>query len=457
MCSLSIRLPPNVVEENLCVRCGFCLDICPIYLINHDENSFPAIAEADFKKCTECGLCMEACPAEIDFPKLSNELFKQVPDPLDVVGVVRKAYVGYSLNPEIRSQGSSGGVVTGMLLYMLRKGLIEQALVCGIHKDRPLQPNPVIARTEKEIVESAQSKYTIVPQMRYLKEFLESQKTTAVVGLPCHMHSYRKLASRRVKIAEYVPVVIGLACHSTLEIEATQKLLEIAGVRAEEVKKLEYRYGNSWPGGIHATLRNGEVRSLHSMNHKSAYNRLLLFYTPKRCLTCIDFSAELSDLTVMDPWIRDKKGQYPYQGKYSLILVRNRKAQELLDQAVSDRSLFLEEISLSMLPDIFRPMVKKKKTGASIRIENLKKKGKAYPNYNVCFPKPALGERIKEKLESLMRVCSKWKWSRDLGMRLAFSSLGNHLMKAKTAYNKNKFALKYRLGRLKNRKLLSSK
>lgn len=445
MYSLSIRLPPDVVEENLCVRCGFCLDICPIHIINHDENSFPVIAEADFNQCTECGLCMEACPAEVDLPKLSNELFKQVPETRDAVGVVRKVYVGYSLNPEIRSQGSSGGVVTGLLLYMLREGLIDQALVCGIHKDRPLQPDPMIAHTEKEIMESAQSKYTIVPQMRHLKELLKSQKKTAVVGLPCHIHSYRKLAFWRRKISEYVPVVIGLACHSTLEIEATQKLLEIAGIRAEKVKKLEYRYGNSWPGGIHVTLRNGEVRSLHSMNHKAAFNRLLLFYTPKRCLTCIDFSAELSDLTVMDPWIRDEKGQYPYKGKYSLILVRNRKAQELLDQAVSDRSLFLEEISLSMLPGIFRPMVKKKKIDASIRIENLKQKGKAYPNYNVRFPKPILEERIKEKLDSLTRVCSKWKWTRDMGMRLAFSSIGNYLIKAKTAYKKCKFALKYRL------------
>jgi coenzyme F420 hydrogenase subunit beta len=396
---------------------------------------------------------MEACPAEVDLPTLSKELFKQIPKPLDAVGVVRKAYVGYSLNPEIRSQGSSGGVVTGLLLYMLRKRLIDQALVCGKHKDRPLQPNPIIAHTEKEIMESAQSKYTIVPQMRHLKELLESKKKTAVVGLPCHIHSFRKLASRQREIAKYVPVVIGLACHSTLEIEATQKLLEIAGIKEEEVIKFEYRYGNSWPGSIHVTLRNGEIRSFFPMNHQAAFNRLLLFYTPKRCLTCIDFSAELSDLTVLDPWIRDEKGQYPYKGKYSLILVRDSKAQELLGQAVSDRNLFLEEISLSTLTSIFSPMVKKKKIGASIRIENLKKRGKAYPNYNVRFPKPTLEEKIREKLDSLTRVCSKWEWSRDLGMRLAFSSLGNHLVKAKTAYKKCKFSLKYRLRRLQNRKL----
>ena len=442
MCRSTIKLPTDIVEQNLCTRCGFCLDICPFKLIDHDDNFFPTINEADLHRCTQCDLCMRGCPADVDFPKLSKELFGQITEPLDAVGVIQKVYVGYSLDPEIRSQGSSGGVVTELLLHMLRTGLIDQALVCGMQKDRPWKPNPMLAQTEEEIIDSAQSKYTIVPQMRCIKQIIKSRKKTAIVGLPCQIHAYRKFESWHRKISESVQLVIGLACNSTLEIEASRKLMEIAGIKLREVKKVEYRGGRAWPGGIHVKLANGEVKSLHNGDIKDAFNYLSLFYKPERCLTCIDFSAELSDLTLMDPWIRDEKGRHPYKDGYSLIIVRNDKARKVLEQAVLDGSLFLKEVPRHMLASQFDPMVKSKKIGVAIRIERLKKKGKAYPNYNIDFPGPNLRDRVDEKLDSAKRMLGKWKWTRDIGMRLAFSQFGNYLMEARNAYKKRKFALR---------------
>jgi coenzyme F420 hydrogenase subunit beta len=385
---------------------------------------------------------MTGCPADVNFPKLSKELFGQVPEPLDVIGVFRKVYVGYSLDPKIRSRGSSGGVVTELLLYMLRKGLIDQALVCGMAKDRPWEPNPVLAETEKEIINSAQSKYTIVPQMRRIKQIMNSRKKVAMVGIPCHIHAYRKFESWQGNITENLQLVIGLGCISTLEIGATRKLLQISGIKLEELKKLEYRRGKAWPGAICATLRNGEVRSLHSGNIKDAYKRLVPFYTPERCLKCIDFSAELSDLTVMDAWFQDNKGEYTYTDGFSLIIVRNNKAQRILEQAVADGSLFIKDIPIAMLLSHFNSVVKYKKTGSSIRIEKLRKKGYAYPNYNLKFPKPKLRDKLDEKINSTQRILAKSEWTRHMGMRLAFSQFGNNLTEFWNAYKKRTFALK---------------
>ena len=327
---------------------------------------------------------------------------------------------------------------------MHRKNIIDQALVCGMRKDRPWQPNPILAQTEKEIIESAQSKYTIVPQMRRINQMMNAKERTAIVGLPCQIHAYRKFESWHKKISGNVPLVIGLTCNSTLEIEASQKLLEIRNIKLKDIYRLEYRGGEAWPGGIHVELTTGEVKSLHDMDIKSAFNRLGLFYTPKRCLTCIDYTAELSDLSVMDPWIRNEKGEHPYQGGYSLIIARNDKALKLLSQAVSDGSLFLEEISKSILPSQFNSLVKKKKIGSSIRIEKLKKNGKTYPVYNIQFPKPTLGDKTREKLDALKRVPGKWSWTRDVGMRFVFSRFGGYLMRLKGTYNKKMSSLKFR-------------
>jgi len=431
---VGMRFPWDVAKEDLCVRCGFCFDICPSNLIVSSEKSFPTITDQMLELCTDCGICMKGCPADVDYPGLSQSLFGKVCKPLDAVGVAKKVCVGYALDPEIRSKGSSGGVVTQLLVYMLEKGIIDQALVCGMHEDRPWEPNPILAWTEKEIVDSAQSKYTIVPQMRKIKQIMNSGKRTAIVGVPCQINAYRKFTSWHDNISQSVPIVISLACNSTLEIEASLKLLEIARIRFGEIRKLEYRYGKSWPGGIHVTLRNGKIKSLHGMDIKAAFNRLTLFYTPSRCLTCIDFAGELSDLSVMDPWIKDVKGHYLYPEGYSLIIVRNHDTQKILDRAVSDGYFFLEEISKSMLKSMFRQMVKKKKIGASIRIEKLKRKGKAYPHYNIEFPRPSLGDRVNEKLDSLKRLPGKWTWAREIGMRVAFSRFGDLIMKVKRIF-----------------------
>ena len=46
-----------VVDEEECVNCGICANVCPEEAIVVDE-----IAVIDPKRCTGCGLCVEECP-----------------------------------------------------------------------------------------------------------------------------------------------------------------------------------------------------------------------------------------------------------------------------------------------------------------------------------------------------------------------------------------------------------
>jgi len=86
-----ILADPAMREMLLCVRCGACLNVCPVYrtigghaygwvypgpmgavltpLLRPCRESF-ALAHA----CTGCGACREVCPAGIDHPRLLMEL-----------------------------------------------------------------------------------------------------------------------------------------------------------------------------------------------------------------------------------------------------------------------------------------------------------------------------------------------------------------------------------------------
>ena len=47
------------IEQQLCMHCGLCYDICPYDAINKNDCKF----EVDEDKCKYCGACKNACPA----------------------------------------------------------------------------------------------------------------------------------------------------------------------------------------------------------------------------------------------------------------------------------------------------------------------------------------------------------------------------------------------------------
>jgi len=377
------------------------------------------------------------------------EQFGRIPNPHDVMGIVKNVYVGYSTNPDIRHMGSSGGLVTELLLFLLRKGFIEQALVCGMNEKKPLEPKIYLARTEEDIIASAQSKYVIAPQMRLLGEIMRSKAKTAIVGLPCHIHAFRKMESWRKKRIENVKLIIGLACNRTLEIDAVPELLELEKIKQSTIKRFKYRSGNTWPGGVCVILNDGKKKIL-AQNVKDAFNYLKTLYTPKRCLSCIDFSAEFSDISVMDPWIRDEAGNYLYAQHYSMAFARNNRAESILHQAVEAGSLHLENILQKMQINKaemiersqFKYSLKLKKRIVPARINRYKRLGRAYPQYNVDFPSPSLKDQLLDRLGFISRVPGKWKWSRNMYLRVAFSNFGTWLMEFRNHYKKKKVTLR---------------
>ena len=57
-------------QEEPCVRCGKCVDVCPMYLIPQQAAEKGLLAD----ECNECGLCSYYCPSRIDLvQKISKQ------------------------------------------------------------------------------------------------------------------------------------------------------------------------------------------------------------------------------------------------------------------------------------------------------------------------------------------------------------------------------------------------
>jgi electron transport complex protein RnfC len=58
-------------EETPCIRCGRCVDVCPVFIVPADLARFAKagdvgrLTEYDVMNCCECGCCAYVCPARI--------------------------------------------------------------------------------------------------------------------------------------------------------------------------------------------------------------------------------------------------------------------------------------------------------------------------------------------------------------------------------------------------------
>ena len=127
-----------------------------------------------------------------------------------------------------------------------------------MNKDKPLEPEPFIAKTKEEIIEAAQSKYCPVPANVAVKQIIDSNPNEkfAVVGLPCHINGIRKAQQINKKLKNNIVFCLGILCNHTPNFLATHLFLQRYNVKKEDIIKIDYR-GNGWPG-FHA-YRNHKI------------------------------------------------------------------------------------------------------------------------------------------------------------------------------------------------------
>ena len=371
----------QVVKDNLCTGCGTCVALCPNEAIKLTINEKRGIyvPELNEEKCNNCGICYEVCPGhEVDFKGLNLEIFGKEPENV-LIGNYLNCYVGYSTDHDIRYNSASGGLITQLLIFALEEGIINGALVTRMKKDKPLEPEPFIARTKDEIIEASKSKYCPVPANIALKEILESKegKKFAVVGLPCHIHGIRKAEQINKKLKEKIVLHLGIVCNHTPTFLATEFLLKKMRIKKEDVTKLDYR-GEGWPGGMKITTKEGN--KIFVPHFSSGYWGIVFnsFFFPTRCTLCSDKICELSDVSFADAWMpelmkNDNVGT-------SLTISRNKISEEFLNKAALKGKIELKKVSEKVALQSQSLHAVKKRLKARIRI--LRMFGKKIPIYH---------------------------------------------------------------------------
>ncbi|MCD4818763.1 MAG: hypothetical protein K8S23_08730 [Candidatus Cloacimonetes bacterium] len=197
------NLIEEVINKDLCKRCGGCVSFCSangISALEIGPDGIPRYADKD--KCLQGGICYLICPKTI-------ELEDEVKDKYNwryPMGDWKDIFSARSTDDEVRDVATDGGVVSSLLIFMLENNIVDGAIVSkrvGAHGRKP-----VIARTRAEVIDAAGSIFSeaqhldelgdtyasCFPVIKVIKESAsEELKKLVLVGTPCQIKSIRKM------------------------------------------------------------------------------------------------------------------------------------------------------------------------------------------------------------------------------------------------------------------------
>lgn len=291
----------DVQKYGLCSQCGTCAGLCPKENISvrRNEDGMYLFRIEDASKCGNCsGICKRVCPGyEVDFHALNQKQFGRLPGPAeDWIGHCISAYLAHSLDEEVLSVASAGGIVTQLSVYLLESGTVDGILSVRVGGATGMVPELYVARTREEVLKAAQSKYFPIPKNELLRQVLRTEEKYALVAVPCQVQGLLKGQEIYSSLKVRIPLIIGLFCGRCASYRSARFIMEKAGYADKEVEVLTHRHGT--PSRYHLRLRDG--REIDIPQYEIIGFGGLLFLDSYRCLLCPDRLNELSDISVGD-------------------------------------------------------------------------------------------------------------------------------------------------------------
>ena len=336
----------DVVNHQLCTGCGICAGVEPERFEMHDVYSIgrrPRYVE-DAKPTT--GEALKCCPGvslvhtyDPNDPELDKSLETGW-------GPVYEVWEAYAADPEVRFNGSSGGAITALSLHAMEALGYGGVSHIGMKKDEPYLNESKISSTKNAVLENCGSRYSPASPCESLPTIIASDKKMVFVGKPCDSAAMRFLTNLKPELNDKVGINIGFFCAGTPSTEGNIDLLKREGIEDKgALEHLRYR-GKGWPGLWTAVAKKaGEI-----ITRQVKYIETWVFLAPYRqwrCFICPDHCGEFADVSVGDPWYRERGEN---EKGYSLIVIRNKKGKEFVKGAVEAGYIELVKEDKSYLP-----------------------------------------------------------------------------------------------------------
>ncbi|MDR1508782.1 MAG: Coenzyme F420 hydrogenase/dehydrogenase, beta subunit C-terminal domain [Synergistaceae bacterium] len=303
------------VDEELCIRCKKCVNVCAFSVSNIftrrlEENQYSHIDGMRYS--AECGFYLDSC-------------------------------VGFS--EKYTQSSASGGLATWFLEAALQSGEVD-AVVCAGSCENPdrLFDYRIITDPE-ELRRCSGSVYYPVEISGVLREIRASAEKVAVIALPCVITSIRNACKHDSKLKQNIKICAGLVCGYLAGKRMTHLVALFHGYSPEQIRAVRFRkkVDAGVNGNVQIIYTDGQQR-IDDWNDPDSMLSLTFPYkifTQFSCDCCDDIFARNADIVFMDTCGLPGYADLTFiQGLMSAVLVRSETAEKILRGSERDLRLF---------------------------------------------------------------------------------------------------------------------
>ena len=351
----------NIGSQSRCCQCGMCESVCKITPLKLTEGSnnqdyFPVSINEDACMVCKSKRCIDVCPVVGEEEELNEWLGPSVHTPVNNdFGQVKRIVIGSAKNKEIGETGSSGGVVTGLLQYLLETKQIDGAIVVTRTSDS-LGGEFVVITDPKELINSCSSKYAPVHFGRIFNKVAKEyrNKKLAIVARPCQLRALEKAEKVSPHLKQVITLKISIFCAWLISRKGVEFLGSLSDVDTNNnLKSIDFRKG-VWPGNITFNTDKGSRElPMGEDGHTNGtyYYPAVAPFIPDDCRSCFDVTGKLADISCGDPWNlnlgpKNKKG-------YTMSILRTERAEKIFDSdqfrdyVETDQELTMDQLDQS--------------------------------------------------------------------------------------------------------------
>ena len=284
----------HVVTSGACIGCGLCAGVSDaVDMVRTDEGrERPKVTGPLGDKASDIAA---ACPG-LRVEGLAAEETDARFDP--IWGHIDDAFIGWAGDPQIRHQGSTGGVLSALAKHLLDTREVDFILDVAPDPSAPARTRHRISETWSDAGGSRYGPAAPLAGLAEAKKRAESGQRFAFIGKPCDVSAIRILARRQPWLETALAYRLTLICGGASEFSKTANLLAGWNVAEADLESLRYR-GNGNPGPTRAVLKSGEA---YQTSYQALWEDEGTWAIQHRCKICPDAIGMAGDVVSFDVW-----------------------------------------------------------------------------------------------------------------------------------------------------------
>ena len=366
-----------IVEQGLCIGCGLCQSVAGAdkIRVTKTQSGFEqpiVVGELDDETVDRI---YDVCP---------GTRIEGLPESLtadahrdNVWGPWRRMVRAWATDEEQRFEGSTGGVLTALGIYLLESKRVEFILQVKTSSFEPSFGEATLSFTSADVIEAAGSRYGPSAPLVNIDEVLDRNQPFAFIAKPCDVAALRNYARHDARVDQLVKYWMVMVCGGYGAPSTTTAFYRRNDIDPTAVTALRYR-GRGCPGPT-TVVADGKSREFHYLDYWGEDETQ--WGLPFRCKICPDGIGEAADIAAADTWIGGSPNRVDSETDpgVNAIVARTRAGEELVAAAAADGALTLEN---DLTPDdmsLYQPHQMRKKYHAWARHQGLRDAGRIVP------------------------------------------------------------------------------